>query len=95
MFIVSLTYKVPLEQVDEHMDGHMAWLKEGYASGMFIASGRKNPRTGGVILAKGEKDDVAAFCAKDPFIVHDVASVDVTEVSFSMAADGLEILKEA
>ena len=52
MFIVSLRYVVPVEQVEPHMEGHMAWLEDHYASGMFMASGRKVPRTGGIILAR-------------------------------------------
>jgi uncharacterized protein YciI len=53
MIIVSLTYVMPIEAVEAQLDGHIAWLKEGYESGMLMASGRKVPRTGGVLLAKG------------------------------------------
>jgi uncharacterized protein YciI len=43
MFIVSLTYKRPLEEVDRQLDAHVAYLKQEYANGNFIASGRKVP----------------------------------------------------
>ena len=93
MFIVSLTYRVPIEVVEEHLEDHIVWLKEGYANGTFIASGRKLPRTGGVILAAGNREDVEALCAKDPFILNNVAEAEITEVAFTMAADGFEGLK--
>lgn len=49
MYIVSLTYHRPIAEVDSHLDGHIARLKTYFQDGTFIASGRKNPRTGGVI----------------------------------------------
>ena len=52
MFIVTLTYLKPVEEVDALMHDHVEWLKKGYADGLFIASGRRVPRTGGVILAR-------------------------------------------
>ncbi len=58
MFIVSLNYKRPLEEVDKLLDAHVAYLKQEYANGKFIASGRKNPRTGGVILSNVKTKDV-------------------------------------
>ncbi|HEX7798949.1 MAG TPA: YciI family protein [Asticcacaulis sp.] len=93
MFLLSLTYKVPLDVVDRHLDAHVAWLKEGYASGMFLASGRKIPRTGGMIFAQGERAAVEAFARLDPFAVNGVADYAVTEVNLTMTAEGLEGLK--
>jgi len=52
MFIVSLTYIVDLEKVDELLPLHADYLKNQYEKGNFIASGRKIPRTGGIILSK-------------------------------------------
>ncbi len=94
MFILSLTYKVALEEADRHMEAHLAWVKEGYVSGMFLASGRKVPRTGGVILAKGVREAVEAFCAKDPFAIHQIADYEITEVALTTVVDGLEALKD-
>ncbi len=66
MFIISLTYKKSTEEADKHMAAHMDWLKAAYAAGTFIASGRKVPRTGGVILARGARAEIEALCANDP-----------------------------
>lgn len=94
MFILSLTYVKPQEEADRLMEPHMAWLQEGYDSGLFLASGRKVPRTGGVILARGERADIEAFVAADPFSVHGVADYEITEVALTRTADGLDRLKE-
>ena len=90
MVILSLTYIAPLDQVDPHIEAHMAWVKAGYDSGMFLASGRKDPRTGGVILARGERKAIEAHVATDPFAIAGVATYDVTEVVLSRTAPGLE-----
>lgn len=95
MFIVSLTYKRPLEEVDRHLDAHRAYLKQEYAKGKFIASGRKVPRTGGVILCNIKtRDELEASLARDPFHIADIAEYNITEFIPSMVAEGFEKLKE-
>ena len=54
MYIVSLTYKASLEAIDKELNNHIDYLKKQYAAGNFLASGRKIPRNGGVILAKAQ-----------------------------------------
>ena len=93
MFILSLTYVKPQEEADRLMEPHLAWVKQGYDIGMFLASGRKVPRTGGLILARGERADIEAFVAADPFSVHGVADYEITEVALTRTADGLDILR--
>ena len=93
MFILTLTYIAPLEEVDRHVPAHMDWIKAGYASGTFLASGRKVPRTGGFILAKGDRTDIEALVATDPFMVAGVTTYDITEVAVAFTAPGLEQLK--
>ena len=94
MFILSLTYVKPTEEADRLMQPHMDWVNEGYDRGMFLVSGRKNPRTGGVILARGERAEVEAYVAADPFTVGGVALYEVTEVAVTRTAFGLEALKD-
>ncbi|MBO6806675.1 YciI family protein [Thalassospira sp.] len=93
MFVVSLNYKVPLEQVDAHIEDHIAWLKQAYAKGLFLASGRKVPRDGGVILAKGDRAALEDELTRDPFHQHDLADYHITEFDPVMVADGLEALQ--
>ncbi|HEX7637029.1 MAG TPA: YciI family protein [Burkholderiaceae bacterium] len=96
MFVVTLTYLKPVEEIDALMPGHLAWLDRHYAAGLFIASGRRVPRTGGVILARG--DDEAALqaaLAEDPFVVHGAARCEVVAFACTRSAPGLEALQGA
>ncbi|MBB3446066.1 YciI family protein [Rhizobium sp. BK379] len=93
MLILALTYVKPNEEADKHMEPHMAWVKEGYARGWFLASGRKVPRTGGVILAVGERAEIEGYVAADPFTIHGVAEYDIMEVALTTVTEGLEALK--
>ncbi|ARO31691.1 YciI-related domain-containing protein [Rhizobium sp. NXC14] len=93
MFILSLTYVKSSDEADRHMEPHMAWVKDGYAKGWFLASGRKVPRTGGAILAIGDRATIEAYVAADPFTVHGVAEYEITELAITTTVEGLEILK--
>lgn len=93
MLILSLTYIAPMDKVEAVTEPHMAWVKKGYDDGYFVASGRKVPRTGGLILSRGDRADLEAFCATDPFVLHGVAEYEITEVAFTTAIPGAEILK--
>lgn len=74
MFIISLTYIKPLEEVDTLLEEHVTYLKEQYALGNFLASGRKVPRTGGVILARGaSREEIETIITLDPFHSYGVA----------------------
>lgn len=94
MFILDLTYVAPLEAADAVMGPHMDWVNEGYTRGLFLASGRKNPRTGGVILAKGTRDEIEAYCAADPFTIHAIAEYRITEMAVTRTAAALDALKD-
>ena len=93
MFIIALTYQKALEEVDKHLSAHVEFLKTHYAKGIFIASGRKNPRNGGVILAlAANRAEIEAVIACDPFYIHDVATYEITEFTPSMTSPELAFL---
>ncbi|MDA0183877.1 YciI family protein [Solirubrobacter phytolaccae] len=92
--MLILSYVKPVEEVDAHMRDHMRWLNEGYADGRFVVSGRQVPRTGGVILARGDdREEIEAFAAQDPFVASGVATVQVIQFRASQTADGFEALE--
>lgn len=82
---VLLTYVRPLAEVDALMPAHVAWLEAGFAEGAFLVAGRRAPRTGGVIVMRGEADAVAAVAATDPFVTGGVATVEVIAFHASSA----------
>ncbi|MBT1705161.1 YciI family protein [Chryseosolibacter indicus] len=84
MFIVNLHYIVSLEQIDHHMNAHMKFLKKYYDKKIFMMSGRKVPRTVGIILAKaGSLEEVEAIMNEDPFISHKLAKSSVIQFNTS------------
>jgi uncharacterized protein YciI len=93
VFVLLLTYVKPLDEVDALMGAHMAWLKEHYAAGRFVVSGRRVPRTGGVIIARGgDLAEVEALAASDPFVRGGVATCEVIEFRPSQASPGFDAL---
>jgi uncharacterized protein YciI len=93
MFVIELTYKADLSEIDTHMRAHMRFLKKHYASGRFLVSGRKIPRDGGVILAVGGiRSEVEAIAREDPFVVRGLADVRVVEFRASQRASDINSL---
>jgi uncharacterized protein YciI len=80
MFIISLNYIVPLEKLDLHMTDHVKFLRKYYKKNVFVVSGRKVPRTGGIILAIGKsKEEIEKIVREDPFHIHKLAEFTITE----------------
>ncbi|WP_374349912.1 YciI family protein [Chitinimonas sp.] len=95
MFVVVLTYVKPLEFVDSLIDAHVRWLQAQYAAGYFLASGRRVPRTGGVILAQGlDRATLDAVLAQDPFQQQGAAQYEVIEFTPGMVAEPLRFLMD-
>ena len=67
MFIISLTYTAPIDVLDGHLADHRAWLDQGIADGWLLLAGRREPRTGGILLARGERNEIAAKAATESF----------------------------
>ena len=92
--MLLLTYVRPLAAVDALMPEHVAWLNEQYAAGRFLVSGRRIPRTGGVIVARGDdRAEIEALAATDPFVAAGVATCEVIRFRASQTAPGLEGLR--
>lgn len=80
MFVIDLHYIAPLEKLDAHMTEHVKFLNRCYKENIFITSGRKVPRTGGIILAMGKsKEEIEEIIKQDPFYIHGLAKFTVTE----------------
>ena len=96
MFLVVLTYTEPLALVDRYLPAHRAFLERGYEAGVFLLSGRREPREGGVILANSPSEEaLRALLATDPFQVHGVAAYTLVRFTPTMAAAPLQSLLES
>ena len=82
MFIVLLTYKLPLAEVERHLAAHREYLDRQYAAGTFLCSGPQNPRT--------DRAAVETLTAEDPFRIHGVADYEIIEFSPVKRLPGFE-----
>ena len=91
MFILLVNYKKPLEEVEENLEAHRAYLDKYYASGKFICSGRRTPRTGGVIICKAaNKAEVIDIMQEDPFYFKGIADYEIIDLTPTKYVAGFE-----
>ncbi len=91
MFVVSIEYKVDLSEIDKFIPEHIKFLEKYYEKGSFIASGRKVPRSGGIILAVADtREELSAILTEDPFHKENLASYEITEFVPSKYVTGFE-----
>lgn len=89
MFIFSLTYVKPISEVERFLSEHIQFLDEHYEKRLFLCSGRKVPRTGGIILCNCRNmEDAKAIMEKDPFYKEKIAKYEVIEFIPSKSSDG-------
>jgi uncharacterized protein YciI len=90
MFVIELTYKATLAEIDASMTAHVKFLKKHYAAGHFLVSGRKIPRDGGIIVAVAKaREDVEAIIREDPFYTRGLADFRIIEFRASQRADDM------
>ena len=94
MFIIDLHYIKALSEVEKFIPEHKQFLEKYYGNATFILSGRKEPRSGGVIIANcASREEVDALICEDPFHREAIARYTITEFLPSMTADNLQHLK--
>ncbi|MTD54172.1 YciI family protein [Amycolatopsis pithecellobii] len=95
MFVVLLTYKAPVEEVDYLLPDHAKWVERHIQAGEFLVAGRQNPRTGGVIITRPmSRTRLNAILCMDPFFVQHLATHQVIEFSPTRTAPELRLLNE-
>lgn len=94
MIIIELNYTAPLSTIEMHLEDHKNFLKKYYKNKVFLTSGRKEPRTGGVILANGSQKEIELIIEEDPFKKHELANYSLTEFIPSMSCDEMSCFIE-
>jgi uncharacterized protein YciI len=90
MFLIELTYKADLSEMDAHMAAHVVFLKKHYAAGHFLVSGRKIPRDGGIILAVAKtRQQIQTIIEEDPFYQRGLADFRIVEFRASQRANDM------
>ena len=95
MFIVSLTYVKELSDVEAHLPDHVAYLERYYEQGIFLMSGRKEPRVGGVIVMQADsRKQVEGIISEDPFNQAGIADYEIIEFIPTKTAPALDDYRE-
>lgn len=90
MYIFDLTYKKSLEEVNAYLPAHNDYLQKYYNKENFICSGRKVPRSGGIIIANFPSLNAAQNAIKnDPFLQHGIADYHITEFIATKSIESL------
>ncbi len=86
LLIISLNYREPLAEtlakIDELLPAHRQFLERHYRSGSFLISGRKDPRTGGVILSQSpSQGTIEEILDEDPFAKNTLTDREIIRIS--------------
>ena len=93
MFIVFLKFSGNKGQAGQFMEGHNEWIKRGFDDNVFLLVGSLQPNLGGGILAhKTSLPDLQSRVNDDPFVVEDVVSAEIIEITPSKTDERLQFL---
>jgi uncharacterized protein YciI len=82
MFFVLLRFSQNKHQAGELMATHNEWISRGLADGVFLLAGSLQPRLGGAVVAHNTtREELTARIRDDPFVAHDVVTVELVEFS--------------
>ncbi len=94
MFVVLLKFSNNKGQAGKFMEGHNAWIKRGFDDGVFLLTGSIQPKVGGGILAHGTSlPELEVRVNDDPFVVHDVVSAQILEITPGQTDERLDFLR--
>ncbi|WP_420411138.1 YciI family protein [Roseibium sp.] len=93
MFVVTLKFSDNKARAGELMEGHKAWIQQGFDNGLFLMVGSLQPNQGGGILAhNATRAGLEAFVQKDPFVAEQVVTAEILEIAPARLDDRLEFL---
>lgn len=80
MFIVQLTYKTAISEVDKYLQAHREFLDYHYKQGLLVASGPMKPRTGSIIIAATkDKAHLESMLQQDPYYLAEITDYQIIE----------------
>jgi uncharacterized protein YciI len=94
MFVVTLKF-ANKAKAPQFMEGHNAWIKQGFEDGVFLLVGGLQPNAGGAVIAHNTaRADLEVRVQEDPFVAEGVVSADIQEIAPGRVDDRLAFLKE-
>lgn len=103
MFIVLLKFSENKSKASEYMSGHNDWIKQGFADGIFLLAGSietgqstgQSTGHGGALIAHNVSlKDLQAKVNTDPFVMQNIVTSEIIEISPKKTADQLSFLME-
>ncbi len=92
MFVVLLKF-ADKAKAGPFMEGHKEWIKRGFDDGVFLLAGSLQPNLGGGILAHNTSlPDLEARVNADPFVVENVVTAEILEITPARAEERLKFL---
>ncbi|WP_164000690.1 YciI family protein [Rhizobium leguminosarum] len=93
MFVVTLKFSANKARASALMEGHNAWIKQGFDDGSFLLTGSLQQSAGGAVLAHNtSRAALEMRLQQDPFVVGGVVSADILEIAPGRTDDRLAFL---
>ena len=95
MHVVFLKFSTNRDKAGEFMEAHRTWIKQGFDDGVFLLVGSLQPNQGGAIVAhNASMAELESRIAQDPFVIEDIATPEIFEISPARADERLQFLVE-
>jgi len=93
MFVITLRF-ADKARAPQFMDGHNAWIRQGFDDGVFLLVGSLQPNAGGTILAyNASQEEIQARVQDDPFVAEGVVSAEILAIVPGRTDDRLAFLR--
>ena len=93
MFVVLLKFADNKGQAGQFVEGHNEWIKRGFEDGVFLLVGSLQSKLGGGVIAHNTSlADLQVRVNGDPFVVDNVVSAEILEITPSKADERLQFL---
>ena len=93
MFVVFLKFGPNKANAGKLMDGHKAWLQQGFDDGVFLVVGSLKPEAGGGIVAYNTTmEELERRVNLDPFVAEKVVTAEIWEIDPARSDARLDFL---
>lgn len=85
LYLVTLRYIRPIEEVHAHLETHRGWLVDHTRAGQILVAGPLSDRTGGVVIARCDsRTALDQMLATDSFALHGLVEHEVRGFDIAM-----------
>jgi uncharacterized protein YciI len=93
MFVILLKFSENKSKAGDYMDGHNAWIKQGFVDGIFLLVGSLQPNLGGSVIAYNTSlAELQERVNTDPFVTENIVSAEILEIEPKKADERLGFL---